>query len=426
MTTRASCGSHYSLFRSLLRCAERSCVAEGRSLHARLIKIGSWADVFLANSVVNMYAKCGHLSQATAAFDEMRARDVVSWNCLINSYSRQGPRAAAAASVAELFRRMRAEGGACLLPNAFTFAGVFTAAPHSPDAHADFGFQAHCVAVKTADCDDVFLGSSLLNMYCKLGLVSDARKVFDRMPHKNSVSWAAMISGYAVGKCPAEGFRLFRLIMRERPCSTNEFVVTSILSAVSLPGFLQMGRQIHALAVKNGEKGFDQLLEEDVVLWTTMIAGHVQNGEHEEALTLYGRMEKEGILPNNLTIVSVLRACSGLAALEQGKQMHARALKYGFGLGAPIGSALSSMYAKCGNLDDCALSSEECHRGMLSMLNDYDLAPRLEHYVCMVDILCRAGLLSEAKDFIESVPIDHGTCLWRIVLGACRSVRILV
>ncbi|OAY75430.1 Pentatricopeptide repeat-containing protein [Ananas comosus] len=607
MTTRASCGSHYSLFRSLLRCAERSCVAEGRSLHARLIKIGSWADVFLANSVVNMYAKCGHLSQATAAFDEMRARDVVSWNCLINSYSRQGPRAAAAASVAELFRRMRAEGGACLLPNAFTFAGVFTAAPHSPDAHADFGFQAHCVAVKTADCDDVFLGSSLLNMYCKLGLVSDARKVFDRMPHKNSVSWAAMISGYAVGKCPAEGFRLFRLIMRERPCSTNEFVVTSILSAVSLPGFLQMGRQIHALAVKNGlssflsvenslvtlyakcecpddallmfdssrdknsitwsamitgyaqngnsdkalllfsqmqsedirpseftfvgvlnacsdamallegrqahcyllklgfelqvyvksalvdmyakcsnvveaRKGFDQLLEEDVVLWTTMIAGHVQNGEHEEALTLYGRMEKEGILPNNLTIVSVLRACSGLAALEQGKQMHARALKYGFGLGAPIGSALSSMYAKCGNLDDCALvfrrmpqrdvvdwnsiisgfsqngrgsvaldifeemkctSTEPDHitiinllcacshmglveRGWFyfrSMLNDYDLAPRLEHYVCMVDILCRAGLLSEAKDFIESVPIDHGTCLWRIVLGACRSVR---
>nr|CAD1832651.1 unnamed protein product [Ananas comosus var. bracteatus] len=545
MTTRASCGSHYSLFRSLLRCAARSCVAEGRSLHARLIKIGSWADVFLANSVVNMYAKCGHLSQATAAFDEMRARDVVSWNCLINSYSRQGPRAAAAASVAELFRRMRAEGGACLLPNAFTFAGVFTAAPHSPDAHADFGFQAHCVAVKTADCDDVFLGSSLLNMYCKLGLVSDARKVFDRMPHKNSVSWAAMISGYAVGKCPAEGFWLFRLIMRERPCSTNEFVVTSVLSAVSLPGFLQMGRQIHALAVKNGlssflsvenslvtlyakcespddallmfdssrdknsitwsamitgyaqngnsdkalllfsqmqsedirpseftfvgvlnacsdamallegrqahcyllklgfelqvyvksalvdmyakcsnvveaRKGFDQLLEEDVVLWTTMIAGHVQNGQHEEALTLYGRMEKEGILPNNLTIVSVLRACSGLAALEQGKQMHAHALKRMPQRDVVDWNSIISGFSQNGRGSVALDIFEEMKRDGAE-----------PDHITFINLLCACshmGLVERgwfyfSQGLYRISSIDHGTCLWRIVLGACRSVR---
>ncbi|XP_072981271.1 pentatricopeptide repeat-containing protein At2g33680 [Typha angustifolia] len=594
-----------SLFRLLLRCAEQRSVDGGRSLHAHIVKVGSWSNVFLANSIVNMYAKCSHLSQALMAFEEMEARDVVSWNSLINSYAQQGPRGSAV--VFDLFRRMRAEGGVCVLPNPFTFAGVFTAASCSMDTDGSgIGREAHCVAMKTADCGDVFLGSSLLNMYCKLRLVLDAQKVFDRMPQRNSVSWATMISGYAVNKCSIEALQLFRLMLQEGDCDTNEFVMTSVLSAVNLSGFLETGKQIHGLAIKNGlssflsvknslvtlyakcedldnallmfetssdkssitwsamitgcvqngdsknalslfsqmqyagirpseftfvgvlnacsdaaalvegkqthgyllklgfelqvyvksalvdmyakcgqvadaRKGFDQLQEADIVLWTAMIAGHVQNGEHEEALILYGRMEKEGILPNILTIASVVRSCSSLAAVEQGRQMHAHSIKYGFGLGAPIGSALSTMYAKCGILEDCILIFRRMperdtiawnsiisgfsqnghgndaldlfeemkrdmkpdhvtfinvlcacsHMGLVergwayfrSMFNDYGLAPRLEHYACMVDILTRAGMLKEARDFIASVPIDHGTCLWRIVLGACRSFR---
>ncbi|XP_008806000.2 pentatricopeptide repeat-containing protein At2g33680 [Phoenix dactylifera] len=592
-----------TLFRLLLRCAEQKNLQSGSSLHAHIIKSGSWAHVLLANSVVNMYAKCGRLATAAAAFDEMHSRDVVSWNSLINSYSHEGPPHSNA--VFRLFKRMRADGGVHVLPNAFTFAGVFTAASASHAVLA--GREAHCVAIKTANCDDVFLGSSLLNMYCKLGLLSDARMVFDRMLQRNSVSWAAMISGYAVDKHGAEAFKLFRSMLEEGECDTNEFVFTSILSAVSLPGLLEMGQQIHGLAIKNGlssflsvenslitlyakcermdeallmfessseknsitwsamitgyaqngdsrkalslfsqmqsagirpseftfvgvlnacsdvmalvegkqahgfllklgfelqvyvktalvdmyakcgssddaRKGFDQLHEADIALWTSMIGGYVQNGEHEEALALYCGMGREGILPNNLTMASILRACSSLAALEQGKQIHAQTLKYGFNLGIPIGSALSTMYAKCGNLEDCnrvfrrmperdvvawnsiisGYSQNGCgnealnlfeemklegtkpdhvtfinllsacsHMGLVDrgwsyfrlMHDDYGLVPRVEHYACMVDILSRAGMLEEAKDFVESVPTDHGMCLWRIVLGACRSYR---
>ncbi|XP_073100237.1 pentatricopeptide repeat-containing protein At2g33680 [Elaeis guineensis] len=592
-----------TLFRLLLRCAEQKNLQSGSSIHAHIIKSGSWAHVLLANSVVIMYAKCGHLATAAAAFDAMRSRDVVSWNSLINSYSHQPPPHSNA--VFKLFKRMRADGGVHVLPNAFTFAGVFTAASASHALSA--GREAHCVAIKTANCDDIFLGSSLLSMYCKVGLLADARMVFDRMLQRNSVSWAAMISGYAVDKHGAEAFELFRSMLEEGECDTNEFVITSILSAVSLPGFLEMGEQVHGLAIKNGlssflsvenslitlyakcermdeallmfessseknsitwsamitgyaqngdsrkalslfsqmqfaeirpseftfvgvlnacsdvmtliegtqahgfllklgfelqvyvktalvdmyakcgsiddaRKGFDQLHEADIALWTSMIGGYVQNGEHEEALTLYGRMGREGILPNNLTMASILRACSSRAALEQGKQIHAQTLKYGFSLGIPMGSALSTLYAKCGNLEDCncvfrrmperdvvawnsiisGFSQNGCghealdlfeemklegtkpdhvtfvnllgacsHMGLIdrgwgyfrSMHNDYGLVPRVEHYACMVDILSRAGMLEEAKDFIETVPIDHGTCLWRIVLGACRSYR---
>lgn len=490
------------------------------------------------------------------------------------------------------------------LPNAHTFAGVFTAASNVADVSG--GQQSHTLAIKTASFGDVFVGSSLLNMYCKKGHVSEARKLFDRMPERNSVSWATMISGYALQRMAREALALFEVMRREEECD-NEFVLTSVLSALTLPDFVEGGKQIHGVAIRNGlvsfiavgnalvtmyakcgslddalqtfklsddknpitwsamvtgfaqsgdfqkalrlfstmhlsgitpseftfvgvinacsdigaveegkqmhgyslklgfesqiyimtalvdmyakcgntidaRKGFDYLQEPDIVLWTSMIGGYVQNGENEEALSLYCKMQTEGIMPNELTMASVLKACSCLAALEQGKQIHARSIKFGFSLEVPIGSALSTMYAKCGSLEDGNLVfrrmpakdvvswnamisglsqngrghealeqfkemqlegtkpdevtfvnvlSACSHMGLVDrgwdyfnmMLNEFGLAPKVEHYACMVDVLSRAGKLDEAKDLIESATIDHGMSLWRILLGGCRNYR---
>lgn len=493
-----------------------------------------------------------------------------------------------------------------ILPSPHSFAAAFTAAARAHSASA--GAVVHALACKLPSASsNVFVSTALLNMYCKLGLIPDAQLVFDEMPHRNEVSWAAMVAGYAARKCSQEAFELFQQMLGECPLHKNEFVATAVLSAISVPLGLPMGVQVHGLVVKDGMVGFvsvenslvtmyakagcmdaafhvfesskernsitwsamitgysqngnaesavrmfsqmhaagfppteftlvgvlnacsdvgtlmegkqahglmvklgfevqvyvksalvdmyakcgcigdakecfNQFSELDIVLWTAMVTGHVQNGEFEQALMLYARMDKEGVFPNTLTITSLLRACAGLAALEPGKQLHTQILKFGFGLGASVGSALSTMYSKCGNLEDgmvvfrrmphrdviawnsiisgfsqngrgndainlfeemklegtapdpvtfinvlCACS----HMGLVdrgwtyfrSMIKDYGLTPRLDHYACMVDILSRAGMLSEAKDFIESITIDHGTCLWRIVLGACRSLR---
>lgn len=146
---------------------------------------------------------------------------------------------------------MRVETHSDVVPNSFTFAGVFTAAALLLD-HSG-GKQAHAIAVKTLTSMDVFIGSSLVSMYCKLGLVVDARKVFDAMPERNPFSWAAMVSGYAFGKRAVEAFELFNLMRgEEEEVGVNEFVVTSVLSAVSLPEFVLCGKQIHGLAEKNG------------------------------------------------------------------------------------------------------------------------------------------------------------------------------
>ncbi|XP_031260825.1 pentatricopeptide repeat-containing protein At2g33680 [Pistacia vera] len=586
-------------FEEIIKYTQQKSLPEGRALQAQIIKAGKSSCTYLANSLVHFYVKCGQLTKAKLVFQGIQNKDVVSWNCLINGYCQQG--SAGSSSVMEIFQSMRSENA---FPNAHTFTGVFTAASYVSDIFG--GQQAHALAIKTSSFYDVFVGSSLMSMYCKAGLVVEARKMFDRMPERNSISSTTMISGYAMQRMAMEALGLFKL-MRTEDENENEYVFTSILSALAAPEFVDSGKQIHCLALKNGllaivsvanalvtmyakcrslddslrtfellgdknsitwsamitgyaqsghsdkalklfsnmhlnemkpseftlvgvlnacsdiaaleegkqvhdyllklgldsqiyiltalvdmyakcgsivdaRKGFDYLQVPDMVLWTSMIGGYVQNGESEEALSMYARMQALGIFPNELTMASVLKACSNLAALDQGKQVHARTVKYGFSLEISIGSALSTMYSKCGSLEDGNLVfrrmpvrdivswnamisglsqnghgnealelfeemlvegakpdyvtfvnilSACSHMGLVErgrfyfkmMSNNFGIVPRVEHYACMVDILSRAGKLNEAKEFIESASIDHGICLWRNLLSACRNYR---
>ncbi|CAI9091544.1 OLC1v1026601C1 [Oldenlandia corymbosa var. corymbosa] len=590
-----------TIFSKLLNHTQQRNLPKGQSLHAHLIKTGLFSSTFLSNNLVNLYSKCHRLHEARLVFQEIQDKDVVSWNCLINGFSQLGT-LDSSLSVAKLFKQMRQSN---FLPNSHTFSGIFAALSALEDPSV--GRQAHVLVVKTADSSDVFVNSSLLNMYCKMGLVDEGRQLFDEMPERNSVSWATMISGYATQRRVKDACGLFRLMLDEGEEDVNEFVLTSVFSAIALPEFIDVGKQIHCLAFKmnflsvisvgnavvtmyakcgnlddavkvfelsndknsitwsamvtgyaqtgNGEKalslfsnmhsygivpseytlvgvlnacsdieaalpgkqvhgyllklgyeahmfvmtalvdmyakcgnvcdaqkGFSHLQEPDLVLWTSMIGGYVQNGDFESAMSLYCKMQMEFMAPNELTVASVLKACSSLACLEQGKQIHAHTIKYGFSLEAPIGSALATMYAKCGSLDDGnnvfwrmpsrdviswnAMISGLSHNGqgvealelfedmrtdstkpdyvtfinVLSacshmglvekgweyfrmMSDEYGLPPKVDHYACMVDLLGRAGKLYEAKEFIESATIDHGLSLWRILLSACRNHR---
>ncbi|XP_062110205.1 pentatricopeptide repeat-containing protein At2g33680 [Humulus lupulus] len=585
----------------LVELIQKRNLPKGKALHARLIRNGQASYcLYIANCLVNLYAKCGDLLKARLVFDHIPCRDVVSWNCLINGCSQLGP--SSSGVVMELLKRMMGEN---VLPNAHTFAGVFAAGSGVLDVTG--GRQAQAVAFKTGCFGDVFVGSSLLNLYCKASIVSDARKVFDGMVERNLVSCATMISGYASQRLAKEALELFGLVRMEEDGVGNEFIFTSVLSALTVSELLGTGKQIHCLALKYGllsfvavgnalvtmyskcgssdnalqmftlfddknsitwsamvtglaqsgdfqkalklfssmhfagispseftfvgvinacsdlsaieegkqihcyslklgfesqmyvmtalvdmyakcasisdaRKGFDYLQEPDIVLWTSMIGGYVTNGDNEAALSLYCRMQMGGIMPNELTMASVLKACSSLAALEQGKQIHGQTIKYGLGLEIPVGSALSTMYAKCGSFEDgnkvfrrmltkdiiswnamisglshnghgnealqlfeemlCESAKPDSitfvnvlsacsHMGLVDrgwsyfnmMSNKFGIEPKVEHYACMVDIMSRAGKLKEAKEFIESATIDHGMCLWRILLSACRNYR---
>ncbi|KAK3023304.1 hypothetical protein RJ639_043654 [Escallonia herrerae] len=163
-----------SFFAQLLQATHEKNHPTGKTLQAQIIKTGSSSCPYIANSLVevNLYAKCQHLPEAKLAFEEIDNKDTVSWNCLISGHSQQGG-ISNSSIVMRLFKRMRAENNAP--PDATTLAGIFTAASNLADL---FGGQlAHAVAVKMEICSDVFVGNSLMNMYCKSGFVTDARKV---------------------------------------------------------------------------------------------------------------------------------------------------------------------------------------------------------------------------------------------------------
>ncbi|RLN04695.1 hypothetical protein C2845_PM13G24110 [Panicum miliaceum] len=265
------------------------------------------------------------------------------------------------------------------------------------------GRLCHALVVVNGVGINCHMGSSLISMYAKCGLVEDARKVFDGMHERNVVCWTSMISGYTqLGKFK-EAVELFR-DMQISGMKADDATIATVVSSCAQMGALDLGCYVHAycdvhglgkeLSVKNSlidmyskcgdiKKAyeiFSGLTKQDVFSWTAMIMGFAVNGLCGEALDLFARMEGEGkVMPNEVTFLGVLTSCSHGGLLEQGYHHFQR------------------------------------------MSTVYNLASRIEHYGCMVDLLGRAKLLAEASQFIKEMPIAPDVVVWRSLLFACRA-----
>eukprot|EP01018_Ginkgo_biloba_P019473 Gb_00852 [translate_table: standard] len=443
--------SYVSLLR---RCDNYEFLPEGKLVHAHIIQTGFRVDVFLGNTLVIMYAKCGSLLDARRVLDKMPKRNVVSCTAMISAYASHGYSEEALA----LHYEMQRTG---IQSNEFTFASVLPACGNL--SSLKHGKEVHQEIIRRGFQFDVFVGSALVDMYIKCRVIDDALKVFDKMPERNVVSWTAMIAGYAQSGHVDEALRLFEE-MPER----NVFSWTAMVA-----GYAQNGHVEEALEL------FQKMPERPVVSWNAMIAGYAQNGYFNETLNLFRKMQLATVKPDSVTFASILPACANSAALEHGKEVHEEIIRSGFHSVIFVGNALIDMYAKCGSVEDArkvfdksptrdtvswssmivgyamhgcgkealqlfeqmqrygtkpdhvtlvGVLSACCHAGLVnvgwqyfdSMSRDYDIKPAVEHYCCMVDLLGRAGHLSEAYDFINRMPIKPDAAVWVSLLGACR------
>lgn len=366
-------------------CARLNAIEEGKQIHGLVLKIGFGRDKFVQSSLVSMYSKCGEIESARKVFDQMGDRDLVSWNSLLDGYSRCGEVELAM----ELFYQM-------------------------PDR-------------------DSFSWTVLVDGFSKCGRIEKASEIFNQMPAKNLVSWNAMINGY----------------MKSRN--------------------FEMARQL-----------FNQMPTRSQITWNSMIAGYEFNGKFMEALELFQAMLIEGLLPNHATLVGALSAVSGLAILSKGKWIHSFMVKNGFELDGVLGTSLIDMYSKCGSVESALtvfqtiprkklghwtaiivglgmhgmannaleLFSEMCKAGMKphaitflgvlnacshaglvdighyyfnKMIQDYGIEPTIEHYGCLVDLLCRAGYLEEANNIVENMPMKPNKVIWMSLLSGSRN-----
>jgi pentatricopeptide repeat protein len=164
-------------------CAGLGALEWGRHVHKQLFQSGCGSDVFVGSSLVDMYAKCGSIKDSWSVFNKMPLRNVVTWNAMVLGHVKcgQGQKAL------ELFQQVQQEG---VQPNSVTFVGVLNACA-SMVAYEE-GRSVHEQIIQSGCESDVFVGSSLEDMYTKCGSLEDAQRVFNIMPSRDVVTWSAM------------------------------------------------------------------------------------------------------------------------------------------------------------------------------------------------------------------------------------------
>lgn len=342
-------------------CSKRLDTGLGRQIHACVVK-GNWGNLIVESALVKFYVECGDLLSAFREFDQMLMRDVVCWTTMITACSQQGH----GQKAFSLFSRMLSDGYS---PNEFTICGVLKAC--GEEKELKFGRQLHCAIVKEMYDNDVYVGTSLVDMYAKCGEIVDSRNVFDGMRNRNTVTWTSIIAGYAREGLGEEAINLFRM-MKGRNILANSLTIVSILRACGSIRDSLMGREVHAQIVKNSietsfylgsmlvwlycrcgkyssaTKVLQQMPLRDVVSWTALISGCAHLGHESEALEFLKRMIDDGVEPNSFTYSSALKACTKLEAVLHGKLIHSSANKTTALSNVYVGSALINMYAKCG------------------------------------------------------------------------------
>ncbi|KAK7331371.1 hypothetical protein VNO77_25594 [Canavalia gladiata] len=221
----------------------------GKSLHGHCIQIGFCSNLSVLTALIDLYAKTGHIYLATKVFDGIAEKDVVLWNCLIGNYARNGQVGEAVA----LLKQMSLQG---MKPNSSTLSGLLSACPVSGSAQV-VNHITRFVEEKKLELDAV-LGTALVDMYAKCGMLKEAMDIFERMEDKDVKSWTAMISGHGVHGQPINAIRLFRRMEKEgfRP---NEVTFLAILTACSHGGLVIEGTEIFKRMVQ--EYGFSPQVE---------------------------------------------------------------------------------------------------------------------------------------------------------------------
>ncbi|KAM7517798.1 hypothetical protein LguiB_016760 [Lonicera macranthoides] len=235
--------------------------------------------------------------------------------------------------------------------------------------------------------------NGLLKLYVNCGCVGSARKVFDEMRERDRASWSVMISGLVKNGFGYEALELFRE-MQVQGVDMDEFTLASVVGTCGHLGALDLGKWVHSYIDKEGVKVdvvlgtclvdmyskcgslhdalkvFEGMCERDVMAWSAMIGGCAIHGNAEKALELFDDMKRANVSPNCVTFTSVLCACSHSGLIDEG----------------------------CRYFDGMQL--------------EYEIVPQLEHYGCMVDLFCRAGLVVRAHEFIKNMRVGPNVVLW--------------
>ncbi|KAJ4901195.1 Pentatricopeptide repeat-containing protein [Raphanus sativus] len=373
-------------------CGKLGALHQGKWLHGCLVKSGIELGSCLVTSLLDMYVKCGDVSNARRVFDDYSHVDLVMWTAMIVGYTHNG----SASEALSLFRKMKVVG---IKPNCVTIASVFSGC--GLVGNLELGRLVHGLSIK-AGLWDTNVANALVHMYAKCYQNREAMYVFEMESEKDLVAWNSIISGFSQNGSVQEALFLFHRMISES-VTPNGVTVASLFSACASLGSLALGSSLHAYSLKLGflasssvhvgtalldfyakcgdaesaRTVFNTIEEKNTITWSAMIGGYGKQGDREGSIELFEEMLKKEQKPNESTFTSILSACSHTGMVNEGK-------KY-----------FNAMY------------------------KDYKFKPSTKHYTCMVDMLARAGELEQALDVIEKMPIQPDVRCFAAFLHGC-------
>ncbi|KAK2971827.1 hypothetical protein RJ640_005953 [Escallonia rubra] len=233
----------------------------------------------------------------------------------------------------------------------------------------------HGHIIKTNTHEDLFLMTFVVNVYGKCGAMEDARKLFDKLPKRNVVTWTSLMSGYVHNSQPELAIRVFQEMLEVGAYPTN-YTLGVALNACSTLYALKFGQQVHGYIVKYdieydtsignalsslyskcghldfAVKALWRIREKNVISWTTAISACGDNGDSARGLSLFVEMLSDGIEPNEYTLTSVLSLCCIMQAMSVGLQVHSLSIKLGYESNLRVTNSIMYLYLKCGWISD--------------------------------------------------------------------------
>ncbi|XP_015578666.2 pentatricopeptide repeat-containing protein At4g13650 [Ricinus communis] len=377
---------------SILRtCTSFGALDLGEQIHSQAIKTGFEFNVYVCSVLIDMYAKLGKLDIARGILRRLNEEDVVSWTALIAGYTQHD----LFTEALNLFDEMLNRG---IQSDNIGFSSAISACAGIQALSQ--GQQIHAQSYISGYSEDLSIGNALVSLYARCGRIQEANLAFEKIDAKDSISWNALMSGFAQSGYCEEALKIFAQMTRAN-IKASLFTFGSAVSAAANMANIKQGKQIHAMIMKTGfdseievsnalitlyakcgcidgaKREFFEIPEKNEISWNAMITGYSQHGCGIEAVNLFQKMKQVGAKPNHVTFVGVISACSHVGLVNEG-------LAY-----------------------------------FESMSKEHGLVPKPEHYACVVDLLCRAGLLSRARKFIDEMPIEPDAMVWRTLLSAC-------
>lgn len=361
----------------------------GFVLHGQTIKTGYCNHVYVQTALLDMYASFQLIDDARRLFEKMPVKDLVAWNSMLDAHTSSGRMDVAM----KLFDSMPVKD---LLSFNIIVSG-FAGTKRLESARRIFD---------KIPMKDIISWNSMILACTNAGNMVEARKLFEEMPKRNVITWNTMIRGYLQNQLYAEAVHLFEK-MKTGSVEPDYLTVTSALSACAHLRSLEVGRRIHSYAknqgqvcsphvvtalidmyakcgsIQNSLEVFYKSQIKDIYCWNAMISGLALHGHGQAALKLFDEMRGNHIMPDDITFIGLLSACSHAGLVQEGCQL--------FG----------------------------------SMEKDFKITPKIEHYGCMVDLLSRARLLDIAFQLIKSMPFEPGESILGALLSACVIQRDL-